>query len=138
MILAIGIDSIEIGRFTTWHCKPIRSLQRIFSSDQEIAYCLQVPIKSAERFAARFAVREALYKALGPLLCTKLPFFTLCKYVSIVANHGRAPTLILDWQSLTPYLRAPKVPLVHISITHTQTIATVLVIIETRAQRQKL
>jgi holo-[acyl-carrier protein] synthase len=132
MILSTGIDSTEICRFTNWHAKPMRSLRRIFSSDQEIAYCLQVPIKSAERFAARFAAREALYKSLEPLLCTELPFFTLCKYVTIVTSQGRAPALMLDWKSLIHYVRVPKSPIIHVSITHTRTTATALVIIETR------
>lgn len=73
--LGIGIDSVDIERFTEWHTYPRQSLSRIFS-DQEIDYCLECPTKSAERFAARFAAREAFLKALHQAMPTiQIPFF---------------------------------------------------------------
>ena len=64
MIIGIGIDAVAIDRFNTWHTYPQEKLLRIFS-EQEISYCLNNKQKSAERFAARFAAREAFFKALG-------------------------------------------------------------------------
>jgi len=64
MIVGTGIDIVEvprvaasIGRFGA------RFLQRVFT-DAEIRYC-QSKQNAAERFAARFAAKEAGLKAIG-------------------------------------------------------------------------
>ena len=51
MILGVGIDAVEIARFADWHTKSDKQLRRIFS-EEEMAYCLSVPAKTAERFAS--------------------------------------------------------------------------------------
>lgn len=66
MVLGIGIDSVDIARFEQWHTYSHKKLLRVFSP-AEIAYSLENPTKSAERFAVRFAAKEALFKALTPL-----------------------------------------------------------------------
>ncbi len=121
MILGIGIDSVEIARFANWHTYCHKRLSKIFSN-QEIDYCLATPAKSAERFAVRFAAREALFKAYSswrPQL--KIPFLSFCKSVTITKKNG-IPTVILD-QNL------PKCT-VFISLSHSQTVATAFVVLE--------
>ena len=126
MIIGIGIDSAEIHRFAQWHTFSRKKLSRIFS-DQEIDYCLQLTHKSAERFAVRFAAREALFKALSVAFPDLfIPFLTLCKAVSIIKQKNR-PEIIIDREMLSiknhPYA-------VHLSLTHTNNIATAFIIIE--------
>ncbi len=119
MIIGIGIDSVEIARFASWHTYSQKKLGRIFST-QEIEYCLSSQAKAAERFAGRFAAREALYKA-WPFLCE--PFITFCQKVT---NHNAAngkPNLQLN------NLNSKEVT-IHISMTHTNNLATALVILE--------
>ena len=124
MILGIGIDSIEIARFRQWHRRSLVQLQRIFSPE-EIDYCLQMPAKSAERFAARFAAREAFFKALCSAFPEQqVPFLTLCKAVAIHKNSNGTPNLVVDWQLLKIN---PLKPL--ISLTHTNVAATALVML---------
>lgn len=83
MILGIGVDTIDINRFTSWHTYSPKKLSRIFSPE-EIDYCLENTQKSAERFAVRFAAREALYKALcAAFPDNKFPFLTLCAHTTI-------------------------------------------------------
>jgi holo-[acyl-carrier protein] synthase len=64
MVKGIGIDIIEIGRIE----KSIRDLGEHFLhkvfTDKEIAYCSSKPA-AAQHFAARFAAKEALSKALS-------------------------------------------------------------------------
>lgn len=118
MILGIGIDLVEIERFADWHTKPVSSLERIFHPD-EIAYCLSEPAKSAERFAVRFAAREALYKALSSLEKYKrTPFLTLCKKIWV--SNGKLYTLGL----LSGEIQ------VHLSLSHSRLGACALVVIE--------
>jgi holo-[acyl-carrier protein] synthase len=117
MIIGIGIDLVTIERFALWHTYSRLRLKKIFS-DQEIDYCLSVPIKSAERFAARFAAKEAIYKVLHGL--TKVPFLTLCKQVAV--DKGQ---LVVAWHTLQLEEHSA-----HLSISHGQTIAIAMVVIQ--------
>jgi len=124
MIKGIGIDSVEIARFEHWGQLPIDKLKKIFS-DKEIEYCLSNPIKSAERFAARFAAREACYKALANLI-KEIPFLRFCKLMAVEKKSNGQPLLNIDWQGLS----ITTIPQCHVSITHTKLIATCFVVLE--------
>jgi|ERR1700733_486652 len=130
MIAGIGIDSIEIERFAHWHSWPRTKLLRIFS-DAEINYCLAIPACSAQRFAVRFAAREALYKAITQLQPEHAtPFLTLCRAITIQTTM-RYPTLRIDTSLLKPHNFIKTNISIHVSLTHTKTIATAMIIIET-------
>ena len=131
MILGMGIDSVEIARFAAWHTYNQKSLLRILSSC-EIDYCLSTPIKSAERFAARFAVREAFYKALGHIPNIKpLPFLTVCKLIQLQKQPNGSDQLKIDWHQL---INSPPTIKPHLSWSHTQTTATAIVILESETK----
>jgi holo-[acyl-carrier protein] synthase len=125
MILGIGIDTVEVERFIPWRDYSQKKLSRIFSPE-EIDYCLQQPNKNAERFAARFAAREALFKALSYAYPNhSLPFLTLCSCITITKIDGRPYLTVvgdigIDLTGLV----------FHLSLSHTRTYATALVIIE--------
>lgn len=131
MILGIGIDSVEIARLIPWAHYDRARLARIFHPD-ELAYCFKVPAKTAERLAARFAAREACFKALAPHCQTQLPFLTLCRAVRVHNAPSGAPELIIDWELLKTHEIFTKQGTLkaHISLTHTQNQATAIVIIE--------
>lgn len=63
MITGIGIDIIEVERIKKLVDKNPRFLQKIFTT-QEILYCQEKKNKY-QHFAARFAAKEAFFKALG-------------------------------------------------------------------------
>ena len=64
MIVGTGIDIVEVPRVAAAIARfGERFLRRIFT-DSEIRYC-QSKHNSVERFAARFAAKEAALKALG-------------------------------------------------------------------------
>ena len=127
MIGGIGVDTIEVERFLQWHTYSKKKLSRIFSQE-EIDYCLQQPDKSAERFAVRFATREALYKALSYLYPDKkIPFLTLCSRITITKKSAR-PYLVVTGDigvGLNGLV-------IHLSLSHTRAYATAVVIIEQR------
>ena len=63
-IIGLGLDATEIPRIEkTIATYGDRFLQRIFTTG-EIEYC-QARRRSAQHFAARFAIKEAAMKALG-------------------------------------------------------------------------
>ena len=115
MNIYIGIDAVDIKRFAHFHLYSTTQLARLFSP-QEIAYCLQTPVKSAERFAARFAAKEALYKALTHAHNQPpCPFLALCKSAEIEKNPY--PTFKLDKKLLNGLQQ------VRLSITHAKELA---------------
>jgi len=120
MMVGIGIDAVSVVRFADWHRLPMASLQRLFRPD-EITYCLASERLSAQRFAARFAAREAFFKALSDT--GQLPFLTICRAVEVVREASGAPSLRVDWQLLArhnPRYRTWQ-PRILISLTHTAT-----------------
>ena len=130
MIHGIGIDAVEIERFVAWAHYSRKQLQRIFS-DAEIDYCLSVPAKTAERFAARFAAREAFFKAFSAAYPEhSVPFLTVCKSIELQKNELSVPMLKINW-TLLKVQGAHNAPCTcHVSVTHTATTATVIVILE--------
>jgi phosphopantetheine--protein transferase-like protein len=127
MIQGIGIDAVDIMRCAQWHLmSPVR-LQRIFSAE-EISYCRAHPLKSAERFAVRFAAKEAFFKAWSSAFPEKyVPFLTVCKAITVELSGVQAPSLRVRWELLPP-LEQPVQPL--LSLTHTRTIATAAVLLQ--------
>lgn len=131
MIFGIGVDSVEIKRFESWLSYSPQLLRRIFS-EQEIEYCLQNPTKSAERFAVRFAAREAFFKAYSMYQPEHaIPFLTLCRLIAIKKSSNNAPYLIVDWAQIATHLPIPPIDML-LSFTHTQQIATAFVVLQDR------
>lgn len=126
MVAGIGVDVVEIARFAAWHTFSHAQLRRIFS-EKEIAHCLAVPARSAERFAVRFAAREALFKALSQAGYPPIPFLKLCAAVQLVHAPSGAPELVIDWNMLG--LGAQKSPVL-LSLSHANTVAIAMVVVQ--------
>jgi len=140
MIYGIGIDAEEVIRFEDWHNKSQKALERIFSI-QEITYCLSTPTKSAERFAVRYAAREAFYKAyqsacyLHVQQVPSISFLNVCKHVMITKHGNGVPHCNVDWSTLQKgqAIQLPEKQLrVLLSLSHTRTVAYASVVIASR------
>jgi len=133
-IRAIGIDAVDIARFSLWHTYNDKKLLRLFSAE-EIAYCRTCKAKSAERFAARFAAREALYKALSQAYPEqKILFLKLCKNIKIMHGTNGQPELVINWERLAPMVTQP--PRTLLSLTHTKTMALAWVMIKEKSTQK--
>lgn len=95
--LSIGIDVVTVSRFKYFIEKPEKSLLRVFSQE-EIMYCRSNKKLSAERFAARFAAKEALFKALAAHFRKRVPFLYICKISSLKTDPS--PSFIIDQKHL--------------------------------------
>jgi len=127
MIAGIGIDSVEIERFANWANLPEEKLYKLFTKE-EIEYCLKNTKKSAERFAARFATKEAFYKTLSQIIPNHtIPLLTVCKHASISQENNGNPILLVNWKALVATGTSFRSL---VSITHTQQVATAIVLIE--------
>lgn len=131
MIIGIGIDTVAIERFATWHKKDTAELKRIFS-DGEIVYCTSNPILSAQRFATRFAVREALFKAISSAFPEHtIPFLTLCPAVTITQQKNGAPKCTVSLNTIMPNIdQNLDAVAILVSLTHTGSIATAFVVLD--------
>jgi phosphopantetheine--protein transferase-like protein len=124
MILGIGIDAVEIARFKKWHTYSQKKLVRIFSQ-QEIDYCLGVPAKSAERFAVRFAAKEALFKAMSQAYPEKkFNLFHLVRHCEVIKTEA-VPRMQVNWHELN--LPDSKILL---SCTHAEDTGIVVVLLQ--------
>jgi holo-[acyl-carrier protein] synthase len=64
--VAVGVDVVDIDRFESVMARQTSFLDRVFTSDER-EYCDRAKATSVrcQRYAARFAAKEAVMKALG-------------------------------------------------------------------------
>jgi holo-[acyl-carrier protein] synthase len=130
MIVGIGIDAVEIARFTQWHTYHKNILSKLFSQN-ELSYVFDQQVNSAQYFAARFAAKEAAFKAVSEYL--KTPFLrSFMPQCSVEQSSNKKPLLHLCWPNLIKdeYQEFFSNMVTHISITHTSTTAIAYVIVE--------
>ena len=136
MILGIGTDITEVARFQSWADGPESRLLKIFSLS-ELAQCMgphgaYLP----EKLAARFAAKEAFYKALSATLTNlnltshTFSYMFTCQHISVMTTEWGVPVLEVDWAAFEEKIQAilPKLQ-VHLSLSHEATMAVGFVII---------
>ena len=133
MILGIGIDTVHIDRFNEYHLDPLGKMHKLFSR-QEIDYCLSKE-RPAAHFASRFATREAFFKAYQAMLHHynkdhPANLFTINKSIRVLHTPKGLPYIKANWAALLP--EGVDIPQVHVSITHTDMIATSLVVLSNK------
>jgi holo-[acyl-carrier protein] synthase len=114
MITGIGIDIIEVERIQKLIETKPRFLQRIYTPE-EIGYC-KTKMNRHQHFAARFAAKEAFFKAIGRRISWK--------NVELVNLPSGKPQLKLKSEEKFDFER------VHVSISHLEEYATAIVILE--------
>jgi holo-[acyl-carrier protein] synthase len=124
MIVGMGIDVAEVKRIgEVIESQRERFLRRVYTAE-EVAYCEQFKNRY-ERYAGRFAVKEAAMKALGTGWSRGVRWVDL----EVVRQRGGRPTLTLKGQA-KKIADAMGVKNIAISITHTAEQAFAQVIFE--------
>ncbi|NJD62398.1 MAG: holo-[acyl-carrier-protein] synthase [Deltaproteobacteria bacterium] len=124
MIVGIGVDIVDIGRVNAMLSRyRDRFLARVFT-DAENRYA-QRSVKTAERLAGRFAVKEAVLKAFG----TGKSHGILWKDVETVPGAMGKPKVNL-YGNADKYMKKLNANRVHVSITHDGGKAMAFVVIE--------
>lgn len=130
MIIGSGIDIVEIARFDRWAHFSIKQLHRFFHPN-EISYILSNKRKSSERFAARFAAREACLKALTPLISNHhVSLLSIARAIEVQKDAAGMPILHINWGEIGITSHISRNLKTHISLSHTRNIAIAQVIIE--------
>lgn len=121
MILGIGTDIIEVERVRRAVAKE-HFKRRVFT-DTEINYCESRGQSAAASYAARFAAKEAFFKALGTGIVTQLTD------VEVVNDERGAPKINLRGKALT-LAQTAGVEKISLSLSHSRDFATATCIIE--------
>ena len=122
MIVGVGCDIIEIERIA----RAIKSesfIRRVFTAE-EAAYCQRRGQQAAASFAARFAAKEAVLKALG----TGLRDGSLQEIA--VDNDGLGKPLVQLSGHFAMLAKQLGVKNIQISLSHSRELATAYVIME--------
>ncbi len=121
MIIGIGIDIIEIRRIE--RALSPRFIERVFTP-REIAYCEQS--RRTEKYAARFAAKEAARKAIG----AATPVTALSWHdVEVSSSPEGAPQLLFHGRA-AELVQKLKVTRAHVSMSHSVENAIAQVILE--------
>lgn len=122
MIIGIGTDIAEVPRIA----KSIENKSfkvKVFSAS-EIAYC-ETKANKAERFAARFAAKEAFFKALGTGWRDGMAF----NEVEVVNDEIGKPTLNIIGAT-AEIIKKKNITSIHVSLSHVKDTAIAMIVIE--------
>lgn len=114
MVKGIGIDMIEVERIKKIAEKNPNFLERIFTP-REVSYCLGKRNKY-QHLAARFAAKEAFFKAIGRRVSWK--------DVELLNAPSGKPQLEIRSKERFSFVEA------HVSISHLKEYAVAMVILE--------
>ena len=127
MIVSIGIDIIEIRRVREALARTPRLRERVFT-EAERAYCdSRGAAAAAQHYAARFAAKEAAFKALGTGWRGGLSWH----HVEVASDEAGAPRLQLSGHARELFERLGATH-AHLSLSHTTEHAVAQVIFEAR------
>ncbi|MFZ5518421.1 MAG: holo-ACP synthase [Candidatus Zhuqueibacterota bacterium] len=124
MIFGIGIDIIEVARVE----KQIAGddsgfLKRIFS-EKEIGYC-ELKRNRAQHYAARFAAKEAFFKAIGIGWRNGLAW----SEIEILDDDLGKPNIFLHGKA-KQFIDENHIKQLHVSLSHLKETAVAVVILE--------
>jgi holo-[acyl-carrier protein] synthase len=123
MISGVGIDMIEVKRIAAKISKESGFRELVFSKT-EIVYC-EAKTNKFEHYAARFAAKEAFFKAIG----TGWLENTLFNEVEITNTDNGKPELALLGSTLET-INEMGIKKILVSLSHIKTMASAVVIVE--------
>jgi holo-[acyl-carrier protein] synthase len=123
MIAGLGIDIIEVERVATNIGKDSGFRELVFSAN-EIDYC-EKKANKFEHYAARFAAKEAFFKALGTGWMSGTSF----NEIEIVNDANGKPVVNLLGDTAIAINKNGGIK-ISVSLSHLKTIASAVVIIE--------
>ena len=122
MVVGIGIDLVEIHRMKQAIERPA-FIKRVFTTDEE-TYCIGRGRQSAASYAARFAAKEAVMKALG----TGLSGGGTWQDIEVLPDELGKPVMSLKG-FFGELARELGVTRIHVSLSHAQDYATAQVLL---------
>jgi holo-[acyl-carrier protein] synthase len=121
-VLGIGIDLVDIAELGQSVLDRPRMVARVFTR-KELAYCRALP-RADEHLAARFAAKEAAFKAIG----TGWGQGVTWRDAEVVSTRGAAPALVLRG-ALGRRAKEIGARTFHLSLTHSGNYAAAVVVV---------
>ncbi|MCK5785207.1 MAG: holo-ACP synthase [Candidatus Sabulitectum sp.] len=125
MVVGIGIDTVDVASFRSR--LDDRLIEELFLP-AEIEYC-RSQVRYWENFAARFAAKEAAFKALGTGLSSGLRF----RDIEVVKDTGAGSISITLHGKAIQVQNEKKIHSMIVSISHTRINAIAVVIAQGRS-----
>lgn len=125
MIVGIGIDEIDVARMEK-ELRENAGLKETVFTPGETAYC-ESRRYSAQNYAARFAAKEAFFKALG----TGRQPGQVFTEIEIVRDELGKPACVLHGK-VREAAEERGINMIHVSLTHLKDIAAAVVVLEKR------
>jgi phosphopantetheine--protein transferase-like protein len=119
-IIGVGLDAVELDRMRTVLARTPRLAERVFTEDER-AYC-EARRDPTERFAARFAAKEAVLKVLGEGIL-RVPL----RDIEVVRAPSGKPSVELSGVA-AERAGALGITTWQLSLTHTEVTATALAV----------
>lgn len=123
MIAGIGTDIIEVERILRLIQKDDFFKLKVFT-ELEIQYCESKKSK-AESYAARFAAKEAMFKAMGTGWRGEMKFTDVEVY-----NDELGKPFIRTYGAVTEYLSLKNIQNIHVSMSHIKSIGMATIVLE--------
>jgi len=127
MIIAIGNDLAEVERLRAALDNPrtgARFRDRVFTAGEQ-AYCERRRVGKYQSYAARFAAKEAVMKALG----RGWGRYVGWQDIEVVRRRGSRPEVVLHGRA-KEYAASLGIGRFHLALTHTATLAEAQVVAE--------
>jgi len=124
MIYGIGTDLIDVDRVARQVDGDTRFKEKIFSKN-EIRYCESFNVNKAQHYAARYAAKEAFFKAIGTGYRGGLAFHE----ISVENDEFGRPEIVLSGESKI-FADQKSFINIHVSMSHLQEYANAIVVIE--------
>ncbi|MFA6925031.1 MAG: holo-ACP synthase [Bacteroidales bacterium] len=123
MILGTGIDIIEVERVENQISNSKGFKETIFTK-REIKYCESKKNK-AQHYAARFAAKEAFFKAIGTGWRDGMSFVE----IEILNNELGKPEVILHGKT-KEFSKKQLINNIHVSLSHIKNLVTAIITLE--------
>jgi len=126
-IIGTGIDLIEVERIERALSRPLTAARfraRVFT-EGEISYCESRGRPRYQSYAARFAAKEAVMKAMGTGWNRNVAW----NQIEVVRERGHAPTIMLHGKS-ADFARRRGIMRLHLSLSHIDSFAIAHVVAE--------
>jgi len=124
LIKGVGVDLVEVERFRRGHDEGGLEFTEEVFTPTEVKYC-RSQARYWEHFAARFAAKEAAFKALGAGLAQGLRW----KMVEVVRDSSGAVSLLFSGKA-TELVRSLRITKIHLTLTHNRHSAAAVVVLE--------
>ena len=123
MIFGTGTDIIEVVRVDNHISKNNGFREKIFT-EREIKYCESKKNKG-QHYAARFAAKEAFFKAIGTGWRNGMAF----NEIEILNNELGKPEIILHGKT-KEYSKQQEINNIHVSLSHIKDFVNAVIILE--------